>query len=69
MKEGGCLHGGSLEVKAGLIRACSRKKDLIQGGEVQVRALVGATSPAALRRNLGLGSSMECGGKSGFRKC
>lgn len=37
VKEGGHLHGGPLEVKAGLTRGCSRRKDLIQGSEVQLR--------------------------------
>ena len=68
VKEGGHLHGGSLEVKAGLIRGCSRRKGLIQGSEVQLRALVGAKSSTVLGRHLGLGSGMEHGGKSGFRE-
>lgn len=68
VKGEGHLHGGSLEVKAGLIRTCRSSKDLIQGNEVQLRALVGATSAAVLGGHLGLGSSMEHGGKSDFRE-
>lgn len=68
VKEGEYLHGGSLEVKAGLIRGCNSRKDLIQGSEVQLRALVGAKSFTVLRRYLGLVSGMEHGGNSGFRE-
>lgn len=69
VKDGGHLHGGPLEVKAGLTRGCSRKKDLIQGSEVQVRAFDSEPSTSAvLGRCLGLGSGMEHGGKSGFRE-
>lgn len=50
-----------------LIRSCGRRKDLIQGSELQLRALVEAKSSTVLGRRLGPGSSMEHGGKSGFR--